>query len=89
MVVVPPCPGEGYVWVDGFWNLWGGRYRWSPGYWRAPAYYGYRGGYYRGYDHRWAEYGHGWDRGRHEGWDRHEFRHEDGRGRYDGRGWGR
>ncbi len=26
---VPPCPGPGYVWVDGYYN---GGY-WVPGYW--------------------------------------------------------
>jgi hypothetical protein len=36
----PPCPGEGYVWVDGYWVPDGPRFYWRQGYWRAPAYYG-------------------------------------------------
>lgn len=55
---VVPCPGPGYVWVDGYWA--GGA--WVPGYWNAPA-VGFgvriggpvghfdRGPYYRGNDH--------------------------------------
>lgn len=52
---VPPCPGPGYVWVNGYWA--GGA--WVPGYWNAPAVgFGVRIGgpvyaapYYRGYGH--------------------------------------
>jgi hypothetical protein len=28
-VAVPPCPGPGYVWVDGYWD----NGYWVPGYW--------------------------------------------------------
>ncbi len=87
----PPCPGEGYVWVDGYWNPWGGRYHWRPGYWRAPAYFGPRGYGYRdrGYERGFYEHGRrGWDRGDHYGHYRNESRHE-GRGRRDGDGWRR
>lgn len=83
---IPPCPGEGYAWVDGYWYPQGPRFYWRSGYWRAPAYFGYRGGpgyghgYVRGYG--WsghAGYDRGWqgDRGRYYG---NEFRHEDRRG---------
>lgn len=49
-VVVPPCPGDGYAWVNGYWE---GR-RWFPGRWnfvgrRAPV-MGY--GYHRGFGNR-------------------------------------
>lgn len=30
---VPPCPGPGYVWVDGYYA----NGYWVPGYWQAPA----------------------------------------------------
>jgi WXXGXW repeat (2 copies) len=35
--VVPPMPAEGFVWMAGFWEPQGPRYRWVPGrYERAP-----------------------------------------------------
>ncbi len=37
---VGPAPGPGYVWVNGFYDYWGGRRVWRPGYWRAPAFAG-------------------------------------------------
>ncbi|HLJ49914.1 MAG TPA: hypothetical protein VKU01_28065 [Bryobacteraceae bacterium] len=33
-VVQPPCPGPGYVWMDGYYGPSG---VWVPGFWRAPA----------------------------------------------------
>ena len=30
------APGPGYVWVDGFWNLNGGRWAWVNGRWAVP-----------------------------------------------------
>jgi hypothetical protein len=54
---MPPAPGPGYAWVDGYYYPVGPRYRWRTGYWAhrpyvgaywvAPRYYGRR--YYRGY----------------------------------------
>lgn len=60
---VPPCPGPGYVWVNGYWA----EGAWVPGYWNfagvgpavgfgvrvgGPAYRYDRGPYFRGYvDH--------------------------------------
>lgn len=96
----PPCPGEGYDWVDGYWYPVGPRFSWRSGYWRAPAYFGYRGGrgYSRGFG--WREGG-GYDRGRYDrGWRddrgrsgrnefRHEDRHENRRGRHDEGRWRR
>jgi len=38
--VRPPMPGPGYYWVDGYWNLVGGRYSWVGGYWMRPPYAG-------------------------------------------------
>ena len=91
----PPCPGDGYEWVDGYWYPVGPRFYWRMGYWRAPAYVEYGGGYGRGYGYGWRERG-GYERHeRYEGYDRgrrgyggeergryrgNEFRHE-GRGR--------
>ncbi len=39
VAAVPPCPGPGYVFVDGFWNLAGGHRVWHNGYWRAPEHF--------------------------------------------------
>jgi hypothetical protein len=33
----PPRPGEGYVWIGGFWDWQGERYVWTPGRWDRPA----------------------------------------------------
>jgi hypothetical protein len=38
-----PMPGPGYYWVDGYWDLIGGRYCWVGGYWMLPP---YAGGYW-------------------------------------------
>jgi hypothetical protein len=52
---IPPCPGDGYDWVAGYYN--GGV--WVPGAWRMRAGYrvgfvdhGYGHGYGRGFEHR-------------------------------------
>jgi len=77
---VPPCPGPGYTWADGYWGPQG---VWVGGFWRAP----YAGSYrvaprfvepryynsYRGFDR---------DRGfdnRYRNWggERHDERHDD------------
>jgi hypothetical protein len=33
----PPCPGAGYVWIDGYSDGYG---RWFDGYWASPPYAG-------------------------------------------------
>jgi hypothetical protein len=33
----PPCPGPGYVWVDGYYDGYG---NWFDGYWALPPYAG-------------------------------------------------
>ena len=38
-IVQPPCPGQGYSWVDGYY---GGRNAWVPGYWARPQYNSYQ-----------------------------------------------
>jgi hypothetical protein len=50
----PPCPGPGYVWIDGYYDGYG---RWFDGYWAAPPYEGaywvaprnFGGHFYAGY----------------------------------------
>ena len=35
---IPPCPGPGYTWVDGYWSQNYGQPVWNAGYWNAPAF---------------------------------------------------
>jgi hypothetical protein len=36
VAAAPPGPGPGYTFVDGYWQVLGGRRIWREGYWRAP-----------------------------------------------------
>jgi hypothetical protein len=68
--VRPPMPGDGFVWVDGYWGVVGNRYEWVSGRWNRPP---YQGAYWSHphYDH----YDRGWQI--HEGhWDREDHDHE-------------
>ncbi len=82
----PPCPGPGYVWIDGYYDSYG---NWSDGYWASPPYAGaywvapryYGGHFYTGYwggarrfdrdDYRFRE-------SREHEWREHEFREHGG-----------
>ncbi len=35
---IPPCPGPGYTWVDGYWSQNYGQPVWIAGYWSAPVF---------------------------------------------------
>ncbi len=42
---IPPCPGPGYTWVDGYWSQDYGRRVWVDGYWyRQPVISSYQVG---------------------------------------------
>ena len=68
---VPPQPGPGYVWVEGYQYPQGSHYKWHDGYWTRPPYEGaywaapyHSGGQY--YSGRWqgghnVSHKHGWD----------------------------
>jgi hypothetical protein len=85
----PPCPGPGYVWINGYYDGYG---RWFDGYWAMPPYGGAywvaprfdSGRYYSGYWGGARVYGRDYDRG----WNRYrDDRDHDRRGREDrGRG---
>lgn len=68
-----PMPGQGFVWIEGYWQPQGRHYRWVQGRWERPP---YEGAYWSHphYDH----YRKGWQL--HEGhWDRED--HDNGHGR--------
>src|SRR6185369_7980997 len=71
---VPPQPGPGYIWVEGYQYPQGNHYAWHNGYWTRPPYAGaywvqpyYVGGQY--YAGQWEgsrgnlHHNHGWDKG--------------------------
>jgi len=63
--VIPPCPGPGYTWTDGYWSPQGA---WIAGYWAPPIV-----NYYRPVPH--------YDRGHVESaWVHERAEHEHGRG---------
>ncbi|CFU08823.1 membrane protein [Bordetella pertussis] len=52
----PPVPGDGYIWVPGYWALNALGFYWVPGVWMlapypgalwTPGYWAYDAGYYR------------------------------------------
>lgn len=49
------APGAGYVWIDGFWNLNGGRWSWVNGRWAVPP---HRRSVWVA--DRWERHGNGW-----------------------------
>jgi hypothetical protein len=59
----PPPPGEGYAWVDGYWNWQGGRYVWRPGGWQRPPYAGatWQHPHYDHYQDGWHYHEGHWD----------------------------
>jgi hypothetical protein len=71
--VLPPSPGQEFIWVEGYWYPAGHHYKWHPGYWTRPFYPGARwvaphhdgerffNGYWEG-DHGRREHDHHWDR---------------------------
>ena len=52
--VVPPAPGPGYAWVEGYW-VWHGRWVWEPGRWLVRPHA--RAVWMRGH---WVHRRHGW-----------------------------
>jgi hypothetical protein len=82
-----PRPGEGYIWVGGFWTAEGGRWEWVPGHWDQPPepdVYWIQPRYVHSYGEYIYEPGHwsnqalnvGEDVRGHRSWQRHEREHE-------------
>lgn len=84
--VLPPRPGPGWIWVEGYWYPVGHHYKWHDGYWTrapygdarwvAPRYDGrmFFNGYWEGERGRW-EHDHRWDRDRDRDYREHD-RHD-------------
>lgn len=72
----PPMPGAGYVWVDGYWGVQGGRYVWAPGRWNRPPYEGayWSHPHYDHYQQGWQLHEGHWD---HEDHGNHGDHHDD------------
>ncbi|HMF63861.1 MAG TPA: hypothetical protein VK608_07215 [Edaphobacter sp.] len=62
--VRPPMPANGYMWTDGYWEPYRGRYRWMSGRWMRPPYPGayWRPSRYQHYDQGWRVQRGYWDR---------------------------
>ncbi len=81
----PPMPGQGYMWIDGYWGVSHNRYVWMPGRWNRPP---YEGAYWNHphYEHSrrgWQYHEGGWgheDRGHHNGDHHGHDDHHDGHG---------
>jgi hypothetical protein len=73
----PPPPGEGFVWVDGYWRVDGGRYVWAPGVWQRAPYAGayWSHGHWDHYPEGWRYHEGHWDHEDHE--DHHDWDHHD------------
>ncbi len=69
---VAPPPEVGYVWTQGYWAPYEGRYVWYPGRWMRPP---YDGAYWRGA--RWEHGDRGW-RYREGYWNHQEGRERHG-----------
>lgn len=59
----PYCPGDGYLWIPGYWAYADSGYYWVPGYWAlppeigfywTPGYWDYSGPYYRWHTGYWG-----------------------------------
>jgi WXXGXW repeat (2 copies) len=80
----PPFPGEGFVWVDGYWGTVGNRYQWVSGRWDRPPYAGayWSHPHYDHYDRGWQVHEGHWDHEDHGGnRDRDRDNHDHGRPR--------
>jgi len=80
--VRPPMPGEGYVWIDGYWGAQGRRYVWVPGAWQRPPSEGvyWSHPHYDHYEDGWHMHEGHWDREDHDDHhdrDDHHHDHDD------------
>jgi hypothetical protein len=73
----PLPPGAGFVWIDGYWGVNGGRYVWVPGRWDHPPYAGayWSHGHWDHYPEGWRYHEGHWDHEDHD--DHHDWGHHD------------
>ena len=81
--VRPPMPGDGFVWVDGYWGVVDNHYRWVAGRWDRPPYPGayWSHPHYDHYDRGWAMHEGHWDHEDHGHHDDHDHDHDHDRPR--------
>ena len=77
----PPCPGDGYIWIPGYYQYGDYGYYWVPGQWVippsvgllwTPGYWGPQVGFYGGINYGNGYFGSGFTGGR---WEGRVFRH--------------
>ncbi len=78
----PPMPGNGYVWIDGYWAVRGNHYVWTSGRWDRPPYPGayWSHPHYDHYSQGWQVHEGHWDHedhGNHHD-DHHDDHHDNG-----------
>jgi WXXGXW repeat (2 copies) len=73
----PPLPGEGFVWIDGYWGAQNGRWVWVPGRWERPPFPGayWSHPHYDRYREGWRLHEGHWDHEDHD--DHHDWGHRD------------
>jgi len=75
---IPSAVPAGYVWAPGYWGWENGRHVWVKGDWiRERPGYVWAPGRWEQHGEKWHFVHPGWNRGSHEGWDKHDREHHD------------
>jgi hypothetical protein len=75
-----PLPGQGYVWIDGYWTPNGHHYRWVAGRWERPPYEGavWSHAHYDHYHQGWQLHEGHWEHSDHDRDHGHDQDHDRG-----------